>query len=148
MKNPLNALAGVLFVLSVCTAQFAIADNYSAFERRFFTIQSLQGSYAYINNSGGVASFGPMIFDGKGELTLKDKVNLPCASSDAGCPRSITDLTGEGAYTVNPDGTGVATITFTESNGTVRSPTDVFDFVISGAEKEGRDTPRDPYFCG
>ena len=114
MGNPLNALAGALFVLSVCAVQFAIADDYSAFERRAFTIQSLQGSYAYVNNSGGVASFGPMIFDGKGGLTLKDKVNLPCDSPGVGCTRSITDLTGKGTYTVNPDGTGVATITFTD----------------------------------
>jgi hypothetical protein len=48
-----------------------------------------------------------MIFDGKGGLTLKDKVNLPCPSPGVGCIRSITDLTGEGTYTVNPDGTGV-----------------------------------------
>ena len=139
MRNPLNALAGVLFVLSVCAAQFAIADEYRTFERGAFTIHSLYGKYAYVNDNGGVASFGPMIFDGKGGLTLKDKANLPCTSPDVGCPRSITDLTGEGTYTVNPDGTGVATITFTDSNGTViNPPNNVFDFVISGAEKKGK----------
>ena len=41
MRNPLNALAGVLFVLGICAAQFAIAD-----EDGTFTIASLQGSYA------------------------------------------------------------------------------------------------------
>ena len=138
MRNPLNALAGVLFVLGIFTAQFAIADEDRTFERRTFTITSLQGSYAYVNNNGGVASFGPMIFDGKGGLTLKDKVNLPCASPGIGCVRSIADLTGVGTYTVNPDGTGVATITFTESDGTVRKPDDVFDFMISETTKKGR----------
>jgi hypothetical protein len=125
-------LTGVLFVLGVWAAQFAIAD-----ENRTFTIDSLQGSYAYVNNNGGVASFGPMIFDGKGGVTLKDKVNLPCASPGVGCDRSIAHLTGEGIYTVNPDGTGVATITFRYSKRTMRDP-DVFDFMTAEATKKGR----------
>jgi hypothetical protein len=129
----LRALAGVLVVLGLCVAPLARAE-----EPEPFTTASLTGSYAYVNNTGGVASFGPMLFDGNGGVTMKDRVNLPCASDDAGCVRSIVDLTGEGTYTVNPDGTGVATITFTESDGTVRSPTDVFDFVISGTTKKGQ----------
>ena len=135
MRNPLNALAGVLFVLGICAAQFAIAD-----EDGTFTIASLQGSYAYVNNNSGVASFGPVIFDGEGGLNLKEKVNLPCSgpSPVLGCARGIVDLTGSGTYTVNPDGTGVATITFKESsNGSVIGP-DTFDFVISETTKKGR----------
>src|SRR5215470_13982252 len=135
MRNPLNALAGVLFVLNICVAQFAIAD-----EDGTFTIASLQGSYAYVNNNSGVASFGPIIFDGKGGLTLKEKVNLPCSgpSPVLGCARGIVDLTGSGTYTVNPDGTGVATITFKDSsNGSIIGP-DTFDFMISETTKKGR----------
>src|SRR5215471_1459237 len=131
-RNPLIALTGVLFVLGLCALQFARAE-----ENRTFTLESLQGSYAYVNNTGGVASFGPMLFDGQGGVTLKDKVNLPCASPDVGCSRSMADLTGEGTYTVNPDGTGVATITFTESSGTIRNP-DVFDFMIAETTKQGK----------
>ena len=130
MRHSVKALAGVLVVLGICVAQWAMAEEHAT-----FTNASLDGSYAYVNNTGGVASFGPMIFDGKGGVTLKDRVNLPCASEDAGCARSLVDLTGEGTYTVHPDGTGVATITFTESDGTVRRP-DVFDFVISGTTKK------------
>src|SRR5262245_32878861 len=131
-RKPLTALMGVLFVLGICAPQFALAE-----ENMTFTLESLQGSYAYVNNTGGVASFGPMLFNGKGGVTLKDKVNLPCASPSVGCSRSLADLTGKGTYTVNPDGTGVATITFTESNGTIRNP-DVFDFMISEATKKGK----------
>jgi hypothetical protein len=52
----------------------------------------LQGSYAYVNNNSGVASFGPMIFDGEGGLTLKDKVNLPCSdpSPASGCASQVS----------------------------------------------------------
>ena len=104
-----------------------------------FTIASLQGSYAYVNNNSGVASFGPMIFDGKGGLTLKETVNLPCSglSPALGCDRGIRDLTGSGTYTVNPDGTGVATIAFKDSNGSDVG-THKFDFVISETTKKGR----------
>ena len=89
--NPWNVLAGVLFILGICVAQSVMAD-----ENGTFTITSLQGRYAYVNNNGGVASFGPMIFDGKGGLTLKDRVNLPCSepSPTQGCARGIVDLTG------------------------------------------------------
>jgi hypothetical protein len=68
IRKLLNALGGVLLVLGICAAPFAMADGDGP-----FTIASLQGSYAYVNNNSGVASFGPMIFDGKGGLTLKDK---------------------------------------------------------------------------
>jgi hypothetical protein len=124
-RNPVKALTGALFVLGLCATQVARAE-----EERTFTLESLQGSYAYVNNTGGVASFGPMLFDGQGGVTLQDKVNLPCPAPDVGCSRSLAELTGEGTYTVNPDGTGVATITFTNSDGTTRPP-DVFDFMIS-----------------
>ena len=131
-RHPFPVLTGVLLVLGLCATPWARAE-----EKRAFTLESLQGSYAYVNNTGGVASFGPLLFDGHGGLTLKDTVNLPCAAPGVGCRRSISALTGEGAYTVNPDGTGVATITFTESNGTVRPP-DVFDFMIAATIKKGQ----------
>jgi hypothetical protein len=117
-------------VLGVCAAPLAMADGDGP-----FTIASLQGRYAYVNNNGGVASFGPMIFDGQGGLTLKDKANLPCSDPSPSCARVIVDLTGDGTYTVNPDGTGAATITFTFSDDTVFS-TDTFDLMISGTTKQ------------
>jgi hypothetical protein len=129
-RNAVKALMGALFVLGLCATQVARAE-----EKRTFIVESLQGSYAYVNNNGGVASFGSMLFDGQGEVTLQLKVNLPCPAPGVGCSRSLAELTGEGTYTVNPDGTGVATITFTESNGTTRPP-DVYDFMISETTKK------------
>jgi hypothetical protein len=131
IRTLVHALVGVLLVLGICAAPMAMADGEGP-----FTIASLQGRYAYVNNNGGVASFGPMSFDGQGGLTLKDKVNLPCSDPAPSCARVIVDLTGDGTYTVNPDGTGAATITFTLSDGTVFS-TDTFDFIISGTTKQG-----------
>jgi hypothetical protein len=130
-RTPVKALTGALFVLTLCATHVARADEESS-----FTLESLQGNYAYVNNTAGVASFGPMLFDGKGGLTLKDRVNLPCSTPNVGCSRILSDLTGVGTYTVNSDGTGVATITFTESNGVIRPP-DVFDFMISETIKKG-----------
>jgi hypothetical protein len=55
-----------------------------------------------------------------------------------GCARGIVDLTGEGTYTVNPDGTGVAKITFTRiSDGTVIG-TDTYDFIIFETTTKGK----------
>src|SRR5262249_37618568 len=131
MRYTLHALAGVLVVLSLCAAPLAMAE-----EHETFTNASLDGSYAYVNNTGGVASFGPILFDGQGGLTLTEIVNLPCDTDTPtfDCPRTIVNLTGDGTYTVNPDGTGVAVITF-QNNGTVIT-TGTFDFVISETIKK------------
>ncbi len=135
MKNPSthigipwNVLAGVLFILGICAAQSVMAD-----ENTTFTNASLQGTYAYANSVSGVASLGPITFDGHGGLTAKIKVNLPCDGDEIpGCARIVTDLDEtDGEYTVAPDGTGVATINFADPTG----PT-TYDFMISGTKKK------------
>jgi hypothetical protein len=129
IENPWNVLAGVLFILGICAAQSVMADG-----NRTFTNASLEGTYAYTNNVSGVASLGPITFDGHGGLTAKIKVNLPCdGAQEPGCPRTITDLAeADGEYTVAPDGTGVATINFADPTG----PT-TYDFIITGTKKQG-----------
>jgi hypothetical protein len=117
VRKLVHALVGVLGVLGLCAAPLALAD-----EEGPFTIASLQGRYAYVNNNSGVASFGPLLFDGQGGLTLKDKANLPCSEPAPSCARGIVDLTGDGTYTVNPDGTVFST--------------DTFDFIISATTKK------------
>jgi len=131
IRNALNALAGFTLALGICAAQSSRADDGT------FTVASLQGGYAYVNNSEGVASFGPMTFDGKGGVTLADKVNLPCASSGPSCNRTIVDIVGVGTYTVGPDGTGVATFAFKNADGT-NIDTEDYDFVITAAIRNGR----------
>ena len=124
IRPPWNMLAGVLCILGLCAAQSVMAD-----ENRTFTNASLQGTYAYANSVSGVASLGPITFDGHGRLTAKIKVNLPCDEEQIpGCARTLVDL-GErdGEYAVAPDGTGVATINFAAPTG----PT-TYDFMITG----------------
>jgi hypothetical protein len=128
MGNPWQVLAGVLCILGICAAQPVLAE-----EPETFTNASLQGTYAYANSVSGVASLGPITFDGHGRLTAKITVNLPCTGEQIpGCARTIVDL-GErdGAYTVAPDGTGVATINFAPPTG----PT-TYDLMIAGITKK------------
>ena len=131
MGNPWNVLAGLLFILGICAAQSVMADGDGT-----FTNASLKGSYAYANSVSGVASLGTITFDGQGGLTAKIKVNLPCeGDQEPGCPRTVTDLAeADGEYTVEPDGTGVATINFADPTG----PTP-YNFIITGTKKQGDD---------
>ena len=70
-------------------------------------------------------------------FTLADKVNLPCASPGPSCNRAIVDIVGVGTYTVDPDGTGVATFAFKNADGT-NIGTEDYDFVITAATRNGR----------
>ena len=131
IRTAFNALAGVTLALGVCVAQSARADD------GIFTIASLQGRYAYVNNTEGVASFGPISFDGRGGVTLSETVNLPCANPGQTCDRTIADVIATGTYTVDSDGTGIATFAFKFADGTPID-TQKYDFVINGVTKQGR----------
>ena len=131
IKTALNALAGVTLALGICAVQPTRADDGT------FTVSSLQGRYAYVNNTEGVASFGPMSFDGRGGVTLSETVNLPCANPGQSCARTISDITATGTYTVNSDGTGLATFAFKFADGTPIG-TEEYDFVINAATKKGQ----------
>jgi hypothetical protein len=128
MRNILKVLAGILAILGIFTAQSAMAYSDGT-----FTNASLQGNYAYVNNSGNVASLGPIAFDGNGKLTVDIIANLPCNDPILNCSRAINDLPPvlDGTYSVATDGTGVAEIPF--STGTV-----AYNFIISKTEKKGR----------
>ena len=126
----MNALAGVTLALGICAAQPTRADDGT------FTVASLHGRYAYVNNTEGVASFGPMNFDGSGGVTLSETVNLPCANPAQSCDRTIDNITATGTYTVNSDGTGVATFAFKFTDGTPIGTED-YDFIINAATKKG-----------
>ncbi|HRK95536.1 MAG TPA: hypothetical protein PK694_04375 [Rhodospirillales bacterium] len=117
-------LAGSAFALCVFASQPAMAKG--------FTNGSLIGDYAYVNNTEGLASFGPIIFDGKGGLTLQIVTNGKCETPAPGCSRAVGSFDVSGEYEVQPDGTGVATIDFPEPNGPVK-----YDFVIVKAKKKG-----------
>src|SRR5262249_32841191 len=89
-----GALRGVTLAFGLLLAQSTQAE-------RTFTTASLQGTYSYVNHNDDVASFGLIIFDGLGKLTVTIKVN-------AGTPetRKITTLTGTGTCNVDAAGTG------------------------------------------
>lgn len=127
MKNIFKLLAVILVILGICTAQSAMGYSDGT-----FTNASLQGSYAYVNNSGDAASLGPITFDGNGGLSVDIIANLPCNDPTLNCPRTINDLppVSNGTYSVEPNGTGVATIPF--SPGTV-----TYNFIISETTKKG-----------
>jgi hypothetical protein len=128
LGHPWPVLVGVLCLLGICAAQPVLAE-----EPAPFTNASLQGTYAYTNSVSGVASLGPITFDGHGGLTAKITVNLPCAGEPIpGCARTLADL-GErdGTYAVASDGTGVATIHFAPPTG----PT-TYDLMIAGTTKK------------
>lgn len=118
-----NLLASSAFAFCVFAGPPAMADG--------FTNGSLEGDYAYVNNTEGLASFGPIIFDGKGGLTLQIVTNGKCPTPEPGCPRAIGSFDVSGEYEVRPDGTGVATIEFPEPSGPVK-----YDFVIVKAKKK------------
>ncbi|MDZ8186812.1 MAG: hypothetical protein RMX96_18425 [Nostoc sp. ChiSLP02] len=113
--------------MGIYTAQSAMAYGNAT-----FTKASLQGNYAYTNNSSDVASLGPIKFDGNGKLTVDIIANLPCKNPIPNCSRIINDVpVVNGTYSVATNGTGVATIPF--STGTV-----TYNFIISETERKSK----------
>ena len=108
----LNVLACSAFALCVFASQPAMADG--------FANGSLQGNYAYVNNTEGLASFGPIIFNGNGGLTLQIVTNGKCPTPAPGCPRAIGGFDVSGNYEVKPDGTGVERSAFLNRLGRLR----------------------------
>jgi hypothetical protein len=64
----LSVLGCSAFALCVFANQPAMADGRG--ESAMFTKSSLQGRYAYANNTGNVASLGPIIFNGNSLLKV------------------------------------------------------------------------------
>jgi hypothetical protein len=125
-----SLLACSAFALCAFAGQPAAADGQGG--AGAFTKGSLQGRYAYVNNTGNVASLGPIIFDGHGGLKLKIITNTPCENPSPGCARGLGSFNVSGTYTVRSDGTGVAKIDFPEPTGPV-----TYDFLIVEANGRG-----------
>jgi hypothetical protein len=126
----LRVLAYLVFALCVFASLPAMADGRES--STMFTNNSLQGRYAYVNNTGNVASLGPINFDGHGRLRLQIVTNVPCVTPAPGCSRVIGSFDVSGVYSVQNDGTGVATINFPSPTGPV-----TYDFMIAEANRKG-----------
>lgn len=132
MKNSLNRvikswkwIAGSCVAVGIGVTQLSTQTAQGS--STTFTRASLQGTYAYVNAISDVASFGPIVFNGNGGLRTTLEVNLPCpATPTVNCPRSISQLSATGTYSVRSDGTGVATINFPAG-------TTVYSFIITEA---------------
>ena len=71
----------VFFASSVVAIPTLKADKPSSAVR--FTSASLEGLYAYTNNTDNVASYGLLVFDGIGHVTSPEiRVNKPDGSGD------------------------------------------------------------------
>lgn len=128
----LRARIGRTVVTTGCCLALSFLVSPLALATGSFTTASLKGSYAYVNSTEGVASFGPMTFDGDGRLELQLVTNVPCATPAPGCQRRLGDFDVTGTYSVNPDGTGVATVEFPTPTGPV-----TYDFVVVEANRKG-----------
>lgn len=106
--NILKVIAGSAFLLSVFVPHPAMAEPGETDPG--FSNASLQGTYVYVNTNSDVASVGPITFDGNGGVNATLEISLPCADPAPNCPRNVVQATGSGTYSVNPDGTGLATL--------------------------------------
>lgn len=104
-----------MMVIALSLLPLSCGGNRTATAEGGFSLASIHGSYAgifegKINTSGGLLEFlgtGIFVADGKGNFTGTETytvVTTPCQA------------TVSGTYTVNPDGSGTNTATFTTSS--------------------------------
>lgn len=116
-----------------------------------YTLESLQGSYGVVITYGANVAFGIQAetLDGKGGLTRTGINNQPTAGSTTG-QRTVSNVTSNGTYKVNCNGTGTIDRIVTRADGSTATASD--DFLIVGAmEANGKliatdivDAQRDP----
>lgn len=93
----IGAVLGVMM-----SAHPALADDAAVFSNA-----SLSGSYVYSNSTDGVASFGIITFDGKGQVEIDLRINAP----QPGGQRGTVSAQGSGTFSVQPNGIGTASLT-------------------------------------
>lgn len=117
MIRPLIALVLITAMLPLALLCSACGSPSSATAATTFSLSSIKGSYALsfaVAVGGGAAidytgGTGVIVSDGKGNLSGTESY------SDTN-GKVCTDLTISGTYTVNPDGTGLANITYSSSS--------------------------------
>ena len=99
-------------------------------EHRGYSVESVNGSYAFIGTYAGLvaSSFGVVTFNGAGRVKGSLMVNQPNPDGS----RSIVNVGIAGTYSVNPDGTGTNSLVVTLPDGHTANVTE--DLVIRKAE--------------
>lgn len=133
------------------TSAFVLAAISAAYAQRCYTVESLQGSYGVVITYGANVAFGLQAetLDGRGNLTRTGINNQPVVGSPTG-QRTVSNVTSNGTYTVNCNGTGTINRIVTRADGSTATASD--DFLITKAvEENGRlmateifDAQRDP----
>ena len=97
-------------VLLMAGAAYARADA----DEHAYTWASFHGDYAVVGTGGANAAglLGTIRADGLGTVSGSALANLPGSSA-----RTLVNITYSGTYTINPDGTGVITVTVTLPSG-------------------------------
>lgn len=103
-----------------------------------YNAESLQGYYGVVVNYGANVAAGLQAetLDGKGGLTRTGPNNQPTAGSTTGA-RTVSNVTSNGTYTVNCNGTGKINRVVTRADGTTAVASDDF-LVVEGVEKDGK----------
>jgi len=112
-----RARSTILAALVLAAALVATACGSRSSAQPAFSTASIKGSYAlsFAVALGGAASVafaggtGVVVADGSGNLSGSESFSITNGTVCSG-------LTLSGTYTVNPDGTGVANISYTSSN--------------------------------
>ena len=100
-----------------------------------FNNQSLKGRYAFTNDVRSLAiSLGTLTFDGQGGVVNGNAIGNTLDASAFPFVSVVFPFTFDGSYTVNANGTGVVTFNALLPDGSIKAS--VFDFVISGYEKQ------------
>ncbi len=149
-RDPSVIAPGGIFVTRVHT-RLPNPINTGAFGTRCYTIESVQGNWTTVNNYGTAVAMGlqPETLDANGNLTRTGILNQPVAGSATG-ERTVGNVTSNGTYKVNCNGTGTIDRVVTRPDGTKAVASD--DFLITRAvEQDGKliattivDAQRDP----
>ena len=120
-------IPAALMITGLLSALSASAQNTTC-----YTVESLQGNYGAVVNYGANVALGllPEFLDGKGNLTRTGINNQPTPGSTTG-ERTVANVTSNGTYTVNCNGTGTIARVTTRADGTTATTWD--DFLITGA---------------
>jgi hypothetical protein len=123
-------IIAVLSILAGAATPDLIAQDRAAEALHEYSVGSIRGDYAVVNNYGAnlALGVGTVHFDGIGTLQGTLLLNRPTSTG----ARELVPLTFTGTYSVNGDGTGTILLIVTLPDGSIRTATE--DFVVTRTE--------------